>query len=447
MGGAVRDKLLGLPVTDRDWVVVGASIDDMLANGFKQVGKDFPVFLHPDTHEQYALARTERKIGPGHHGFDFDSSASVTLEQDLMRRDLTVNAIAETADGKLIDPCGGLQDLAQHRLRHTSDAFSEDPLRVIRVARFAARFYHLNFSIAAETMALMQQVVNDGELQTLARERIWHEMELALVCDSPSRFIQVLHDCGALAVILPELDRLFGLQLYLGVSKTLDAGELTLRCLQQARLLSDDPAVLYATLMHDIDRKDERLEVQSGSETIHVTSENAVAVQAIESRQGTDGMDMEDETHAIKCTRDKASAPNQREDLLGTLKQRLPLPRECAALSQLVCRHYKTMQMVESLKPTEMLNLLESLDTLRRPERMEKFLLVCDAIACGRNPEQAKGYPAAGTIRTLQQALLSINTAAVLKAAGEHGLQNPKQVLRQARLEKLTETSRSLCNE
>ena len=412
VGGAVRDKLLGLPVTERDWVVVGATAADMHADGFRQVGRDFPVFLHPETHEQYALARTERKVGPGYRGFDFNSSAQVTLEQDLLRRDLTVNAMAETATGQLIDPYGGKEDIARRMLRHTSAAFVEDPLRVLRVARFAARFHHMNFTVAPETMALMQQVVNAGELETLTPERVWFEMERALVSNSPARFIQVLRDCGALAIVLPEIDRLFKLAHHEQSSEG-SAGGLTMQCLGEARVLSDSHAVLYAVLVHDVARDMNRR--RNRGDGLSGGMRNEVA--------GT-GMG------------------NESADPLGAMEQRLPVPRKCASLSRLVSRHHQTLHQVHTLEPERLLDLLESLNGFRWPERLDNILLACEAIARGRNPQLGEDYRPRQTVRALHKALLSLDNGAILKAAGVDGQQKPKQVLRQARLAQLARHGR-----
>ncbi|MDD9998531.1 MAG: multifunctional CCA tRNA nucleotidyl transferase/2'3'-cyclic phosphodiesterase/2'nucleotidase/phosphatase, partial [Rhodospirillaceae bacterium] len=210
VGGAVRDWLLGLPVRERDWVVVGARPEDLLRDGYKQVGKEFPVFIHPKTGEEYALARTERKVGPGYHGFAFDSASTVTLEEDLKRRDLTINAMARDAGGSVIDPCGGREDLEHRRLRHVSEAFAEDPLRILRVARFAARFTHLGFSVAQPTMALMKRLVETGEAAALRPERVWLETEKALAERDPQSYFEVLRECGALTVVFPEIDALYG---------------------------------------------------------------------------------------------------------------------------------------------------------------------------------------------------------------------------------------------
>lgn len=252
VGGAVRDKLLGLDVKDRDWVVVGADIDGMLAAGYQQVGSDFPVFLHPKTHEEYALARTERKSGKGYTGFVCDFTPDVTLEEDLQRRDLTVNAIAEAKDGTLIDPYHGQSDLQNRLLRHVSPAFIEDPLRVLRVARFAARFAHLGFTVAPETLSLMREIAESSELASLTAERVWKEWEKSLTYQHPEVFLQVLRDCGALAVVLPEIDCLFGVPQPEQWHPEIDTGIHTLMVAKQATALTDDPVIRFAAQVHDL---------------------------------------------------------------------------------------------------------------------------------------------------------------------------------------------------
>ncbi|HNQ76269.1 MAG TPA: multifunctional CCA addition/repair protein, partial [Pseudothauera hydrothermalis] len=250
VGGAVRDALLGLPVKDRDWVVVGATPEQMLAQGFRPVGKDFPVFLHPETQEEYALARTERKTGRGYTGFAFHAAPEVTLEDDLARRDLTINAMARDQEGRLIDPFGGQRDLAARRLRHVGPAFAEDPVRILRVARFAARF--ADFSVASETMALMRTMVDDGEVDYLVAERVWQELARGLMEAAPSRMIRVLRDCGALARILPELDRLFGVPQPPQYHPEIDTGEHVLQVIDCAAATAQPLAVRWACLLHDL---------------------------------------------------------------------------------------------------------------------------------------------------------------------------------------------------
>ncbi|HEY5622383.1 MAG TPA: multifunctional CCA addition/repair protein, partial [Gammaproteobacteria bacterium] len=252
VGGAVRDELLNLPVRERDWVVVGSSADELLRLGYRQVGKDFPVFLHPESGEEYALARTEKSTGPGYHGFSFDTSASVTIEQDLGRRDLTINSIARTASGEFVDPFGGRADLENRILRHTSEAFCEDPLRVLRVARFAARFEPLGFRVDRETSALMNTMVDNGELDALRPERVWQETEKALAEQRPDIFFETLRDSGALAVVFPEIDALFGVPQPPRWHPEIDTGTHTLMSLRLAAGLSTDLGIRFAALVHDL---------------------------------------------------------------------------------------------------------------------------------------------------------------------------------------------------
>jgi tRNA nucleotidyltransferase (CCA-adding enzyme) len=390
VGGAVRDRLLQLPVKDRDWVVVGATPEEMLARGYAQVGKGFPVFLHPTTKQEYALARTERKIAPGHNGFEFDTTASVTLEQDLSRRDLTINAIAETESGELIDPYGGCRDIEQRLLRHVSAAFSEDPLRVLRVARFAARFAHLGFTVAPETLALMRSIVASGELATLVKERVWQELEQALRAPAPQVFIEVLRDCGALAVILPEVDALFGVPQPAKYHPEIDTGVHILMCLQQAVALSDDPVVRFAVLVHDVG-KGITDRTQWPSHYGH-------------------------ETLGLK--------------LLDTIADRLPVPREYAELARLVCEHHTKLHRVEELRPSTLLTLLETIDAFRRPQRLQKFLLACEADARGRTGFEQRAYPQSAYFDSVLQAAQTVDIPTLLK---NHGGDNPQSLIARER--------------
>lgn len=377
VGGAVRDKLLGLPVTDRDWVVVGARQNEMLDLGYAQVGNDFPVFLHPQTKEEYALARTERKTAPGHTGFVFDANETVTLEQDLARRDLTINAIAETADGELIDPYNGQDDLAARVLRHVSPAFEEDPLRVLRVARFAARFHSLGFRVAPETNAIMRKIVHSGELESLVSERVWQELAKALVSKSPEAFVTVLRDCEALGIVLPEIDVLFGVPQPAKFHPEIDTGVHLLMCLQQARLLSDDPQVLYATLVHDVGKgaTDRALWPRhTGHETLGLP-------------------------------------------LLDAIAARLKVPNDFAKLAALVCEHHTKLHRLEQVDADKALALLEAIDVFRRPERLDKFLLACEADARGRTGFEDRDYPQRAFLQTLAEAATGIDVGAAIKNA------------------------------
>jgi len=377
VGGAVRDKLLGLPVTDRDWVVVGARQNEMLDLGFAQVGNDFPVFLHPQTKEEYALARTERKTAPGHTGFVFDANETVTLEQDLARRDLTINAIAETADGELIDPYNGQDDLAGRVLRHVSPAFEEDPLRVLRVARFAARFHSLGFRVAPETNAIMRKIVHSGELASLVSERVWQELAKALVSKSPDAFVTVLRDCEALGIVLPEIDALFGVPQPAKFHPEIDTGVHLLMCLQQARLLSDDPQVLYATLVHDVGK-------------------GATDRTLWPSHKGHETLGL---------------------PLLDAIAARLKVPNDFAKLAALVCEHHTKLHRLEQVDADKALALLEAIDVFRLPERLDKFLLACEADARGRTGFEDRDYPQRAFLQTLAEAATGIDVGAAIKNA------------------------------
>ena len=400
VGGAVRDKLLGLPVTDRDWVVVGARQNEMLDLGFAQVGNDFPVFLHPQTKEEYALARTERKTAPGHTGFVFDANETVTLEQDLARRDLTINAIAETADGELIDPYNGQDDLAGRVLRHVSPAFEEDPLRVLRVARFAARFQSLGFRVAPETNAIMRKIVHSGELASLVSERVWQELAKALVSKSPDAFVTVLRDCEALGIVLPEIDALFGVPQPAKFHPEIDTGVHLLMCLQQARLLSDDPQVLYATLVHDVGK-------------------GATDRTLWPSHKGHETLGL---------------------PLLDAIAARLKVPNDFAKLAALVCEHHTKLHRLEQVDADKALALLEAIDVFRRPERLDKFLLACEADARGRTGFEDRDYPQRAFLQTLAEAATGIDVGAAIKNANPADIGAFVRELRRAAIdERLTQ--------
>lgn len=400
VGGAVRDKLLGLETKDRDWVVVGAAPQEMLDLGYQQVGQDFPVFLDPESHDEYALARTERKTGPGYKGFAINSSPEVTLEEDLLRRDLTINAIAMDENGSLIDPFGGQFDIEDRVLRHVSGAFVEDPLRVLRVARFAARFAHLGFRVANETRDLMRSICHSGELDHLVPERIWKELELALTSQTPSVFIEVLRECYALAAILPEVNNLFGVPQPEKYHPEIDTGLHILLCLEQARKLSDDSVVLYATLVHDV------------------------------------GKGLTDPDQWPSHVGHEAAGLN----LLNQIESRLRVPKEHAQLSRLVCEHHTKLHRVKELKPATVLKLLESLDAFRRPERLDKFLLACEADARGRTGLETRDYPQNVYLKTLLLSASAIDSRAVLAASRAE----PKAAIYEARLSSITKTIESL---
>jgi tRNA nucleotidyltransferase (CCA-adding enzyme) len=381
VGGAVRDRLLGLPVRERDWVVVGASPEEMTRRGFRQVGKDFPVFLHPETHEEYALARTERKSAPGYHGFVVHAEPDVSLEADLARRDLTINALAEDDDGELIDPYGGCADLEARLLRHVSPAFAEDPVRILRVARFAARLAPLGFRVAEETLALMRAMVVSGEVDALVPERVWQELVRALGEDTPSRFFAVLRDCGALARLMPEIDRLFGVPQSPEPHPEIDTGVHTLMVLDQSALLSDDAAVRFAALTHDLGK-------------------------------GT--------TPREHWPRHPGHEERS-EALVRGLCRRLRAPNRFGELATLTARLHGRVHKALELDAAAMLELLEQADAFRRPERFEQLLLACEADHRGRAGFEQTPYPQAEQLRgALRQA-----AAVDARALATQGLDGP----------------------
>ena len=372
VGGAVRDKLLGRPVVDHDHVVVGAMPEDLLALGYKPVGKDFPVFLHPKTGEEYALARTERKTGRGYHGFVFQADASVTLEQDLARRDLTINAIAEDAQGVLTDPYHGVHDIEARVLRHVSPAFVEDPVRVLRVARFAARFAPLGFTVADETMALMRQMVDDGEVDHLVPERVWAETRKALGEPQPSAFLQVLRACGALAVLFPEIDALYGVPQRAEFHPEIDTGvHLEMVLDAAARLAPGDDLVGFCALTHDLGKA--------------LTPTNELPRHVGHEHRGV--------------------AP------LRALAARLKVPTEHATLAELVCREHLNAHRAFELKPATVLKLLGALDALRRPTRLNAFLVACEADKRGRLGHEQDAYPQAAYLREVCAAAAAVDAS------------------------------------
>lgn len=337
VGGAVRDRLLGLPVQDRDWVVVGATPESLLEKGFKPVGKDFPVFLHPQTHEEYALARTERKTAPGYKGFVFHADAQVTLEEDLIRRDLTINAMAEAADGRLIDPFGGQTDLQARVFRHVSPAFAEDPVRILRIARFAARF--ADFTLAPETQALMRQMVAAGEIDHLVPERVWQELARGLMYAKPSRMIEVLRECGALARLLPELDALFGIPQPEKSHPEIDTGIHQLLVIDQAAQRNQPLPVRWAALLHDLGKG--RTPPDNWP---HHYGHEALGVPLVEA-----------------------------------VCERLKVPVECRELAVLTVREHGNVHKITEMRPDTITRFLERCDALRRPGRFEALLA---AAAC-----------------------------------------------------------------
>lgn len=374
VGGAVRDRLLGRPVSERDWVVVGARPADLLAQGYRTVGRDFPVFLHPETQEEYALARTERKSGSGHTGFICDFSPDITLEEDLTRRDLTVNAMAEDEDGNLVDPYKGQQDLDARLLRHVSPAFREDPLRVFRVARFAARYTHLGFQIAAETMQLMQEMARSGDLQALTPERVWKETERALGEKNPATYVSVLRDCGALAIWFPEIDRLFGVPQRAEYHPEIDTGIHTLMSLTVAARLSPEPRLRFAALVHDLGKAD--------------TPENEWPRH------------VGHESRGIRRVRE--------------LGERLKAPRAFIELGELVSRFHLDIHRATELRPATLLKKLLEMDAIRRPERFAEILLACEADARGRLGLEDRDYPQGRYWRAAQETLRDVSPQALL---------------------------------
>ncbi|AUH50902.1 multifunctional CCA addition/repair protein [Chromobacterium sp. ATCC 53434] len=373
VGGAVRDRLLNLPVKDRDWVVVGAGPDEMLARGYRPVGKDFPVFLHPETHEEYALARTERKVGMGYHGFTFHTSPDVTLEEDLARRDLTINAIAEAADGSLTDPYGGQADLKARVLRHVSPAFAEDPVRILRLARFAARF---DFAVAPETMALMRQMVGDGEADALVAERVWQELAKGLMEAKPSRMLLTLRECGALARVLPEVDALFGVPQRADYHPEIDCGDHTMRVLDYAAAAGYPLTVRFAALGHDLGKAltpDEVLPRHIGHE-------------------------------------ERGIAP------LAELCRRLRVPSDCRDLAHITLVHHTKVHQARQLRPATVLRLFKDCDALRRPERFLLMLDACLADSRGRLHFEDAPYPQKDYLAALLAATLQIDAGAIAAA-------------------------------
>ena len=362
VGGAVRDSLLERPIIERDWVVVGGSPEELLRLGYRQVGKDFPVFLHPQSGEEYALARTEKSVGPGYHGFTFDISANVSLEEDLGRRDLTINAMARDQDGQIVDPFGGQRDIDARVLRHTSPAFSEDPLRILRVARFAARFRNLSFTVAPQTMTLMCDMVEAHEIDTLRPERVWQETEKALTEDRPDIYFEILRECGALAVIFPEIDALFGVPQPPRWHPEIDTGVHTLMCVRMAARLSADSAVRFAALTHDLGK--------------------ATTPQDILPRHTG---------HEARSV-----------DLIHDFCARLPVPRRYKELACAVARHHGVVHRADELRAGTVLKLIESVDGIRRPERFDAMLTACEADARGRTGLEEEDYPQR---RKLQRAL------------------------------------------
>ncbi|WP_130899804.1 multifunctional CCA addition/repair protein [Pseudomonas sp. Sample_11] len=395
VGGAVRDRLLGLPVTDVDRVVVGATTEEMLAQGFRPVGADFPVFLHPKTGEEYALARTERKSGRGYGGFTFYASPEVTLEEDLIRRDLTINAMAEDDQLNLTDPYHGQRDLEARILRHVSPAFAEDPLRVLRVARFAARYAGLGFTVADETMDLMCQLSESGELQALTAERSWKEISRALMEDHPQVFIQVLRDCGALKELMPEVDALFGVPQPETHHPEIDTGLHTLSVLEQSALHKQPLTVRWACLLHDLGKG--------------LTPEEEWPRHIAHEHTGL--------------------------KLIKAVNERFKAPKDCQELALLVGQYHTHGHRALELKASTLLELLQSFDIYRRPQRFEEFIAACEMDARGRKGLEQRSYPQADYLRGAAKAARAVAVQPLL----EQGFKGPElgEALKRERLKAL----------
>jgi tRNA nucleotidyltransferase (CCA-adding enzyme) len=401
VGGAVRDRLLGVPERERDWVVVGARPEELEKRGFLPVGREFPVFLHPETREEHALARLERKVAPGYRGFETRFSPDVTLEDDLRRRDLTINAMAQDASGALIDPYGGRRDLEARVLRHVSDAFAEDPVRILRVARFAARYARLGFAVAEETLALMRRMVEGGEAAALVPERVWQETEGALGSGNPEVFFEVLRSCGALQVIYPEIEALFGVPQPAKWHPEIDTGVHTLMVLRMAASLSASTAVRFAALVHDLGKAETRREFWP-------------------SHHG----------HEEKSVR-----------LVERLAARLRIPGEHRDLAVLAARHHGVAHKALELKPSTVLRLLEATDAFRRPERFEDLLLACEADARGRSGLETRAYPQRTYLGAARAAAAAV-TLSEAERAGLDGVQIGERI-RRARLAALEALKKS----
>ena len=397
VGGAVRDALLGEPVHDRDWVVTGASPSALLEAGFLPVGRDFPVFLHPQTHEEHALARTERKTAPGYHGFTFHAAPDVTLEQDLARRDLTINAMAQDLDGRLIDPYGGQRDLAAQTLRHVSPAFAEDPVRILRVARFAARWPA--FTVAPETAALMRRMVEAGEVDALVAERVWQELSRGLMERAPARMFEVLRDAGALARLLPEVDCLFGVPQPQAHHPEVDTGLHTLMVLGRCAATAQPLPVRYACLVHDL-----------GKGTTPVA---------------------EWPRHVAHEARGEA--------LVRALNERLRVPNDAAELALLTAREHTHVHASAPLNASALMRLLERCDALRRPERFLALLAACECDATGRLGREDQPYPARARLTKALDIARGVDARAAAAEAIERGRQGPAiaDAIRRARIEAL----------
>ena len=377
VGGAVRDELLGLAVKDRDHVVVGATPEQMVALGYRAVGKDFPVFLHPETHEEYALARTERKVGRGYKGFQVFASPEVTLEEDLARRDLTVNAIARAENGELIDPFHGVADIERRVLRHVSPAFVEDPVRILRVARFSARF--ADFSVASETMELMRSMVEAGEVDALVPERVWQELSKGLMEAKPSRMFEVLRECGALKKILPELDRLWGVPQPPKHHPEVDTGVHVMMVLDYAASRDYSLPVRFAALTHDLGKGTTPMDVLPR----HIGHEDRSV------------------------------------NLLRDVCKRLRVPNDCRELAHIVAKYHGKVHRVEEMRPDTLVRLLQDTDAFRQPERFREFLRACECDSRGRTGFENKPFPEADLLLKILEAAMNVDAGAVARQFDE----------------------------
>ncbi len=391
VGGAVRDELLGRPSADRDYVVVGATPETMLAAGFRAVGKDFPVFLHPQTHEEYALARTERKSGHGYHGFTFHAAPDVTLEQDLARRDLTINAMARGEDGDLVDPFGGRRDLEAKILRHVGPAFAEDPVRILRLARFAARFD--DFTVAPETLALMRGMVDCGEADHLVAERVWQELAKGLSEAKPSRMFEVLRDCGALARLLPEVEALFGVPQRADYHPEIDAGVHTMMVIDQSARHGFPLPVRFAALTHDLGKATTPADILPR----HLGHEQRSAT------------------------------------LVEALCARLRVPNDCRDLALIMARHHGAVHRAAELRPAAVVELFEKTDALRRPERFRQLLDACLCDFTGRLGWENRSYASPQRLLTALAAVDAVPAGEIAAACSERG--NIPERIRAARVE------------
>lgn len=400
VGGAVRDEQLGVPFTERDWCVVGATPNELLDAGYQQVGKDFPVFLHPETKEEYALARTERKTAPGYHGFSFDFSPDVSIEEDLSRRDLTINAMARDANGQLVDPHGGMRDLEDRVLRHVSSAFAEDPVRILRVAKFAARLRPFEFTIADETMDLMRSMVSAGEVDALVPDRVWKETEAALSGANSRVFFEVLRDCGALQKLYPEVDGLFGVPQPEKWHPEIDTGLHVMMVLDQAEALSSDLEVRFAALTHDLGKGD-------------------TPKDKLPSHPG----------HEIRGCKH-----------IRRLDERYPLPKACRELALIVAEFHTHCHRAAELREKTIVKVLEKTDAFRRPDRFEQFLLCCEADARGRTGLENRPYPQANILRNAQKAAAAVDTRRI---AEETEPRKIPEAIRKARINAVRDAVRA----